>query len=72
MTRYFFSERSQERFSQARNEAGCQDAVPVSLINGEQLAIFLAFNGLGVTRQTHAIFKLDEEKAESGNSGAFR
>jgi restriction system protein len=44
----------------AKKEALRSDAVPVGLMNGEQLVSLLASYGIGVTRQTHEIFDLEE------------
>ncbi len=46
----------------ARTEAARQDAVPVALMNGEQLVALLAAYGVGVTRQAHEIIDLGEEE----------
>jgi len=47
--------------SGARTEAARQDAVPVALMNGDQLVALLAAYGIGVKRRTHQIIDLDEE-----------
>lgn len=44
----------------AREEAARPNAVPVGLMNGEQLVSLLATYGIGVTRQSHDIFTLGE------------
>ena len=43
----------------ARTEAARQNAVPVALMNGEQLVALLAANEIGVTRNTHDIFDIE-------------
>jgi restriction system protein len=45
----------------ARKEAERADAVPVGLMNGEQLALLLAEHSIGVMRRTHEIIDLVEE-----------
>jgi len=44
----------------ARVEAARPDAVPVALMDGEQLVALLAEYSVGVMRQPHDIFELDE------------
>lgn len=46
--------------SGAREEAARPDASPVALMNGEQLAALLAEYELGVHRERHDLFSLDE------------
>ncbi len=46
--------------SGARKEAARPDAVPVGLMNGEQLVLLLAEHGIGISRQSHDLFKLEE------------
>jgi restriction system protein len=46
----------------ARGEAARADAVPVGLMNGQQLVTLLAEYGIGVTRQSHDLFELTEEE----------
>jgi len=46
--------------SGARTEAARLNAVPVALMNGEQLVALLAAYGIGVKRQSHSIIDLDE------------
>jgi restriction system protein len=48
----------------AREEAERPDAVPVSLMNGEQLVALLAGFNLGVTRRTHEILELENGDSE--------
>ncbi len=43
----------------ARTEAARSNAVPVALMNGEQLVALLAANEIGVTRNTHDIFDIE-------------
>lgn len=50
----------------ARTEAARQDAVPVALMNGEQLVALLVSCGVGVTRQRHEIIDLGEEGGPDG------
>lgn len=45
----------------ARKEAARENAVPVALMNGEQLVALLASCGIGVSRQTHEILEIREE-----------
>jgi len=45
----------------ARTEAARANAVPVALMNGEQLVALLAAYGIGVKRQSHDIIELDQE-----------
>lgn len=52
----------------AREEAARRGAVPVPLMNGEQLVVLLAEYGIGVTRQSHDIFEL-EGLADSSKQG---
>ena len=47
----------------ARDEAGRANAVPVALMNGEQLVALLAAYGIGVSKQTHDIIDLGEDTA---------
>lgn len=44
----------------ARTEAARPNAVPVALMNGEQLVALLAAYGIGVKRQSHSIIDLNE------------
>jgi len=44
----------------ARKEAARENAVPVALMNGEQLVALLALYGIGVSRQAHEIIDLEE------------
>jgi len=44
----------------ARKEAARPNAVPVALMNGEQLVALLVGYGIGVKRQSHSIIDLDE------------
>lgn len=44
----------------ARKEAARENAVPVALMNGEQLVALLVECGIGITKQTHAIIELDQ------------
>jgi len=46
--------------SGARTEAARPDAVPVALMNGEQLVVFLVENGIGVTRRSYDLIELDD------------
>ena len=46
----------------ARSEAARGDAVPVALMNGEQLVALLAANEIGVARNTHDIFDIETEE----------
>ena len=48
--------------SGARREASRPDASPVALMNGEQLVVLLVEHNIGVTRRTHDLIDLDEEK----------
>ena len=45
----------------ARTEAARPNAVPVGLMNGQQLVALLAEYGIGITRRTHDIIELDEQ-----------
>jgi len=45
----------------ARDEAARPDAVPVALMNGEQLVALLAENDIGVTRHSHDLIELGED-----------
>jgi restriction system protein len=45
----------------ARDEAARANAVPVALMNGEQLVALLAAYGIGVSKQTHDIIDLGED-----------
>lgn len=44
----------------ARTEAARSSAVPVALMNGEQLVILLVENGIGVSRSSHELIDLGE------------
>lgn len=44
----------------ARTEAARANAVPVALMNGEELVSLLATYGIGVSRQTHEIIDLEQ------------
>jgi restriction system protein len=46
----------------ARAEAARANAVPVALMNGEQLVALLAANEIGVTRKTHDIFDIESSE----------
>jgi len=48
----------------ACTEAVRENAVPVALMNGEQLVVLLATYGIGITRQPHEIFDLDDQWGE--------
>ena len=52
--------------SGARKEAARADASPVALMNGEQLAILLAENEVGVLRNEHFLLMLDDSDETSG------
>jgi restriction system protein len=43
-----------------RTEAARSDAVPIALMNGEQLVVLLVENGIGVTRRSHDLIELDD------------
>ena len=45
----------------ARTEAARPDAVPVALMNGEQLVVLLVENGIGVTRRSHDLLELGDD-----------
>lgn len=45
----------------ARREAGRPDAIPVALMNGEQLVVLLVGNGIGVTRRSHDLIELSDD-----------
>ncbi len=47
--------------SGAKEEATRADATPVALISGEQFAALLMEHGMGVRRETHDLFTLEEE-----------
>jgi restriction system protein len=47
----------------AREEASRRNAVPVALMNGEQLVALLAEYGIGVSRQSHDIFEIEDEES---------
>lgn len=44
----------------ALKEAGRPDAVPVALMNGEQLVVLLVEHSIGVDRRSHDLIELDE------------
>jgi len=44
----------------ARKESARPDAIPVALMNGEQLVVLLVGNGIGVERRSHDLIELDE------------
>ncbi len=48
--------------SGARKEAGRPDAIPVGLMNGEQLVLLLAEHGIGISRQSHDLFEFEDEE----------
>ena len=48
----------------ARAEAARENAVPVALMNGEQLVTLLAQYELGVARRSHDLLELDEESLD--------
>jgi restriction system protein len=51
-------------FSQgARKEAARSDAVPVALMNGEQLVALMVEHNIGVTRRSHYLIELGEEES---------
>ncbi len=45
----------------ARTEAARPNAVPVALMNGEQLVVLLVENGIGVTRRSHDLIELAQD-----------
>jgi len=45
----------------ARREAERADAVPVALMNGEQLVLLLSEHEVGVTRRSHEMLELNQE-----------
>lgn len=47
----------------ACREAERADAVPVGLMNGEQLVVLLVENGIGVERRSHELIELDDKEA---------
>ena len=47
----------------AREAAVRQNAVPVALMDGEQLVTLLVDNGIGIKRRSHDLIELDEEDA---------
>lgn len=49
----------------ARQEAARPDAVPVALMNGEQLVVLLVENGIGVVRRSHDLIELNQEIGDS-------
>ncbi len=49
----------------ARTEAARANAVPVALMNGEQLVALLAQYQIGIKRRTHDIIELEEEEQPS-------
>ncbi len=53
----------------AREEAARPNAVPVALMNGEQLVALLAQYEIGVTRQTYGILEVDEQTPDVEPSG---
>ena len=52
--------------SGARMEAARADASPVALMNGEQLAVLLAENEVGVQRNEHILLMLEEPDEAGG------
>ena len=48
----------------ARTEAARDNAVPVALMNGEQLVALLAQYELGVTRRTHDLLEIDDDSGD--------
>ena len=50
--------------SGAKEEATRADATPVALISGQQFAALLMEHGMGVRRETHDLFTLEEEAEE--------
>jgi restriction system protein len=50
----------------AREEAARQDAVPVSLMNGEQLVLLLAEHEVGVSRRSHDLLEMAEPAKHEG------
>jgi len=51
--------------SGARTEAARPDAVPVALMNGEQLVVLLVENGIGVSRRSHDLIELNQDIEDS-------
>lgn len=60
----------------ARREAERADAVPVALMNGEQLVLLLSEHEVGVTRRSHEMLELAEaactSESEVGRHGSAR
>lgn len=54
----------------ARKEAARSDAIPVALMNGEQLVLLLMENGIGVRRTSPDLFELDDEAMVEENPTA--
>ena len=52
-----------------RWEAARSNAVPVGLMNGEQLVALLAEYSICITRRTHDIIELDEQEPGSPEGG---
>jgi len=50
----------------ARKEAARPDAIPVALMNGEQLVLLLIENGIGISRRSHDLFELEEPGIDEG------
>ena len=50
--------------SGAKEEAIRANAVPIGLVNGEQFAALLMKYKIGVRRETHDLFTLEEEESE--------
>jgi len=48
----------------AREEAMRPNAVPVALMNGEQLVALLISNDIGITRRSHDIIELEETEGQ--------
>jgi restriction system protein len=51
----------------AKREAERSNAVPVGLMNGEKLVELLAEHQVGVKREAHDLFDLEEERINAGN-----
>jgi restriction system protein len=54
----------------ASREAERADAVPVALMNGEQLVLLLSEHEVGVTRRSHEMLELTDTDVNTGKEGA--
>jgi hypothetical protein len=54
----------------AKREAERSNAVPVALMNGDKLVELLAEHQVGIKREAHDLFEMEEEETDPGVDAA--